>query len=111
MACFTVPTVAAVLLFVFRKKVPKNVHINWLITMIFGGALALAVEHIAHKEIIPVFPFLSAMANPHDFMIMLEEMALVGIPMTFALIFVWIVLVVVYEKMILPNKQPIVLGA
>ncbi|MBU2100585.1 hypothetical protein KKG83_00010 [Candidatus Micrarchaeota archaeon] len=100
MACFLAPTAVGIITTVFRKKFPKKLHVNWLNTMIFGGAIALAVEHFAHQEIVPWFPFLTAMNNPADTIAMLKEMALVGIPMTIALVLAWIAMVVVYEKII-----------
>ena len=111
MACFIAPTSVAVITTIFRKKFPKNWHINWLNTMIFGGAVGLAVEHIAHQEIVPWFPFLSAMSNSADIAIMLKEMAAVGIPMTLIIVSAWIVMVVVYENFIAADKLPIATSA
>jgi len=45
------------------------------------------------------------MNNAADTAVMLKEMAAVGIPMTLALILVWIGLVLVYEKVLAP--QPV----
>ncbi|MBN2053019.1 hypothetical protein JW756_05940 [Candidatus Woesearchaeota archaeon] len=107
MACFLAPASVAIITTVFRKKFSKAWHINWLNTMIWGGTIGLAVEHIAHQEIVPWFPFLSAMSNHADTMVMLKEIASVGIPMTLALVFVWAVMVVVYEKAITSSRSPI----
>ena|SRR3989344_587209 len=104
MACFIAPTSVAIITTALRKKFPKQWHINWLNTIIWGGAVGLAVEHIAHQEIVPWPPFLTAMSNPADTIMMLREMATVGIPMTLALIFAWIVMVVVYENFIATDK-------
>lgn len=106
MACFIVPSSVAVLTTAFRKKFPKELHINWLNTMIWGGAIALAVEHIAHQEIVPWFPFLTAMKSPTDTTAMLKEMAYVGIPMTVALVATWMVMVVVYEHFLATEQTP-----
>ena len=107
MACFIAPTSVAIITTALRKKFPKHWHINWLNIMIWGGAVGLAVEHIAHQEIVPWPPFLTAMSNPADTVVMLKEMAAVGIPMTFILIFAWIVMVVVYENFIATERLPI----
>ncbi len=93
MACFTVPASAAVLTTLFRKRIPKRLHIGWLNAMTWGGAAALAVEHVAHGEIVPWPPFLTAMASPAETTVMLHEMAAVGIPMTLALVATWLVMV------------------
>lgn len=104
MACFIVPTSLAIITTAFRKKFPKQWHINWLNTIIWGGAVGLAVEHIAHQEIVPWPPFLTAMSNPADIVVMLKEMATIGIPMTVILVFAWIVMVVVYENFIATER-------
>ena len=98
MACFAAPAALGIVTTVFRKKFPKKWHINWLNTMIFGGAIALGVEHVAHGEIVPWPPFLTAMSNPADAAAMFGEILAVGVPMTIALVFVWVVMVVAYEK-------------
>jgi len=100
MACFAVATVFGIIITVLRKKFPRQWHINWLIVMIFGGAIALAVEHVAHQEIVPWPPFLTAMSNPADTAAMFGEMAAVGIPMAIALVFGWVAMVIIYEKVI-----------
>lgn len=111
MACIVAPTALGIVTAVFRKKFPKQWHIDWLNTMIFGGAIALGVEHVAHGEIVPWPPFLTAMSNPADTAAMFGEMASVGVPMTIALVFVWIVMVVVYEKAILAKTVTNASGA
>lgn len=97
-ACFAAPAALGVLTTVFRNKFPKNWHVNWLNTMIFGGSLALGVEHFMHGEIVPWPPFLTAMSNPTSAAQTFGEILSVGIPMTIALICVWIGMVVVYER-------------
>lgn len=104
MACFIAPTSVAIITTALRKKFPTHWHINWLNTMIWGGAMGLAIEHIAHQEIVMWPPFLSAMSNPADTVVMLKEIATVGIPMTIILVFAWIVMVVVYENFIVTDK-------
>ena len=110
MACFVAPASVAIITTGLRKKVPKNWHINWLNTMVWGGAVALAVEHIAHQEFSAWPPFLSAVSNPADAVVILKEIATVGIPMTLALILVWLVMVVVYENSIVADRAPAIKG-
>ena len=105
MACFAAPVLVGIVTTVFRKKFSKHWHINWLNTMIFGGAIALGVEHIAHGEIVPWPPFLTAMSNPADTAAMFGEIIAVGIPMTLALVLVWVMMVVVYEKIMLTTTS------
>lgn len=104
MACFIVPTIVGMFIHSQRKKIPEHWHINWLTTMIFGGAVGLAVEHYAHGEIVPWPPFLTAMGSPADTAVMLKEMAMVGIPMTLALIAAWAVIVLVYNSVSAARK-------
>ena len=107
MACFIVPTIIGIGAHSQKKKFPVRMHMNWLTAMVLGGAVGLAVEHYAHGEIVPWPPFLTAMASPLQTATMLNEMAAVGIPMTIALFAVWAVMVVVYEKVIVPGKASV----
>ncbi|VVB99157.1 Uncharacterised protein [uncultured archaeon] len=98
MACFIVPAIVGIGAHSQRKKFPVWAHVNWLVAMVLGGAVALAVEHYAHGEIVPWPPFLTAMASPAQTTVMLNEMAAVGIPMTIALVAAWVGMIIVYEK-------------
>ncbi|MFA6804952.1 MAG: hypothetical protein WCR17_03125 [Candidatus Methanomethylophilaceae archaeon] len=105
MACFLVPAAIGVVTTVFRKKIPEQYHINWLNTMIWGSVLALLVEHIWHGEIVPWFPFLTAMmSDPGDTAAMLYEMGTIGVGMAIAVIAVWAAMVVIYNRFI--DVQP-----
>jgi len=98
MACFIAPLGLGIVTTVFRKKIPENLKIGWLNIMIFGGAIMLAVEHIAHEEIILYPPFLTAMQTPAEIPVMLQEMAVVGGTMTIAMVAIWAVMVYIYNK-------------
>ena len=98
MACFIAPMSVGIVTTIFRKKIPENLKIGWLNIMIFGGAIMLAVEHIAHGEIILYPPFLTAMQTPAEIPAMLQEMAVVGGTMTIAMVFIWAVMVYIYNK-------------
>lgn len=98
MACFLVPTAVAVVTTVFRKKIPEKLHIMWLNVLLWGGVVALALEHVAHEEIVPYFPFLSAMSDPADTATMLGEMATIGTTMLLACVAVWLVMVFIYNR-------------
>jgi len=98
MACFIAPMSLAIVTTIFRKKIPDALHIGWLNIMIWGGAIMLAVEHIAHGEIILYPPFLTAMQTPAEIPAMLQEMAVVGGTMTVAMISIWAVMVYIYNK-------------
>ena len=55
-----------------------------------GGTILLAFEHIWHGEVVPWFPFLTAMSNPADAAEMFHEMATVGVVMAILITVVWI---------------------
>jgi hypothetical protein len=89
MACFTVPMTLAIVIGAIRKKIPASYHINWLIGLLGGGVVALAVEHIAHGEVVLYPPFLSAMSSPADTATMLHEIATVGVAMAVVCVAIW----------------------
>ena len=100
MACFIVPAVESVVVKAVEKhvenkeqligeeareeitRIPLSAKLKWLTWMLWGGVILLAFEHIWHGEIVPYFPFLTAMLDPNDAMAMLHEMATVGVLMT-----------------------------
>ncbi|MBU2102327.1 MAG: hypothetical protein KKF80_02940 [Candidatus Omnitrophica bacterium] len=93
MACFLVPTAAAIVTTAAGKKVPEKYHINWLNSMLWGGVAMLAVEHISHGEVVFYPPFLTA-GLPE----VLPEMIRVGIPMTVCIFIIWGVMVAVAAR-------------
>ena len=98
MACFIAPMSLAIVTTLFRKKFPETLKIGWLNIMIWGGVIMLAVEHIAHGEVVLYPPFLTAMQTPAEIPVMLQEMATVGGTMTLAIIFIWIIMVTISLK-------------
>ncbi len=94
MACFVVPAGVAIVTTVVRKKVPEKYHMNWLNSMLWGGVVMLAVEHIVHGEIVLYPPFLTA-GLPEVF----PEMMRVGIPMTLSIFLIWGIMVIVAARM------------
>ena len=70
-------------------KITWSKKLSWLLGMLWGGVLLLALEHFWHGEIVPFAPFLSAMSSPEDTAEMLREMAPVGVSMAVAVTAVW----------------------
>lgn len=99
MACFILPMSLAIVVGAIRKKIPATYHINWLLMLLGGGVVALALEHIAHEEIVMYPPFLTAMSSPADIAVMLQEMATVGSAMLLACVGIWIVMVIYASRM------------
>lgn len=98
MACFTVPMSLAIVIGAIRKKIPAKYHVNWLLSLLGGGVVALLLEHIAHGEVVPYPPFFTAMKNPADTATMLHEMATVGVAMAVVCVTVWIAMVVYVSR-------------
>ena len=110
MACFLVPATEAVVVAVVKKvkekseenagedkvieagtpRIPFSRKLSWLVWMLVGGAFLLAFEHVWHGEVVPWFPFLSAMSDPGDAAEMFHEMATVGVTMAALITVVWI---------------------
>ena len=107
MACFIAPMSLAVVTTVFKKKIPENLKIGWLNIMIWGGVIMLAVEHIAHGEVVLYPPFLTAMQTPAEIPVMLQEMATVGGTMTIAIVSIRLVMVFISQKISQKVIKPI----
>ncbi len=98
MACFLVPMALGIGTTGLRNKIHAKWHVNWLNMLLWGGTLGLALEHIAHQEIVAYPPFLSAMSSASETMVMLKEMATVGTAMMIACIAVWLVMLAVASR-------------
>lgn len=111
MACFLVPAAEAVIITAVQKaeekkeirdacgqqetgsveeSIPFSRKLKWLTYMLWGGIVLLAFEHIWHGEVVPWFPFLTAMSNPADASVMFHEMVTVGVMMAVLVTLVWI---------------------
>ncbi len=109
MACFLVPASEAVVTTVAEhivrsreKKVSDNTDavkadipkvrlsekLSWLNKMLWGGSALLAFEHIWHGEVIPTFPFLTAVQNGETSE-MLAEMGTAGVGMAVLVTLFW----------------------
>jgi len=124
MACFLAPAVEAIVITVVKKNVvkkeaaksitkpnaalsenhaesgiPWSRKLNWLTNLLWGGVFLLAIEHIWHGEVVPWFPFLTAMSNPADIKPMLMEIATVGVSMAVLVTVVWGILVIAADHM------------
>lgn len=126
MACFIVPGTEAVVTTIVTKvlkkkeeeqakealkegvalnevtKIPFSHKLSWLNTMLWGGSALLAFEHVWHGEVVPWFPFLTAINNG-DVMEMLGEMSTVGVGMAVMITLVWGAIVAVSSAL---SKRP-----
>lgn len=86
-----------------KVTIPLSRKLKWLTYMLWGGSVLLAFEHIWHGEIVPWFPFLTAMSNPADAAAMFYEMATVGVCMALLITVVWFVMCRVADAIV---KRP-----
>lgn len=113
MACFLVPAAEAVATTVATKVMKKTADteekisftrkLKWLSNLLWGGSALLCYEHLWHGEVVPFFPFLTAMNDPEETAVMLSEMASVGGTMAVWLTVIWIGMCVVADSIV---KRP-----
>ena len=87
------------------SKVPLSIKLKWLTWMLWGGSILLAFEHVWHGEIVPFFPFLTAMSNPADAAAMFREMATVGVTMAVIITTVWFVMCKVSDAIMAKDSE------
>lgn len=117
MACFLVPATEALVVtaieLVVKKKestqikafdtndkrrfsdtdstsIPLSRKLSWLTYLLWGGAFLLMFEHVWHGEVVPFFPFLTAMSSPGDTAAMLHEMSTIGVTMAILVTVAWV---------------------
>ncbi|MBP5489240.1 MAG: hypothetical protein J6Y10_01400 [Lachnospiraceae bacterium] len=76
-------------------KIPFSRKLKWLRSLLWGGVVLLLFEHIWHGEVVPWFPFLTAMSDPEDASAMLREMSTVGVTMAVIVTLVWVGMLIV----------------
>ena len=80
-----------------EQRIPLSRKLKWLTYLLWGGAALLAFEHVWHGEVVPWFPFLTAMSDPADAAEMFHEMATVGVCMAVLVTAVWVVMCIVAD--------------
>ena len=113
MACFLVPAAEAIVTTVAAKvikskekeesvklslsdgsvqevtKIKFSTKLGWLNKLLWGGSALLAFEHLWHGEVVPFFPFLTAVENGETAE-MLAEMGSAGVMMAVLVTAVWV---------------------
>ena len=113
MACFLVPAAEAIVTTVAAKvikskekeesvklslsdgsvqeatKIKFSTKLGWLNKLLWGGSALLAFEHLWHGEVVPFFPFLTAVENGETAE-MLAEMGSAGVMMAVLVTIVWV---------------------
>lgn len=137
MACFLVPAAEAVITTIAARvmksrekeevvrvtlpdgsieeatKLPFSARLGWLNKMLWGGSALLAFEHVWHGEVVPFFPFLTAVESGETAGI-LAEMGSAGVMMAALVTAVWVGMLVVssvVEKRALRASKPTGEGA
>ena len=75
-------------------RTPFSKKLGWLNKLLWGGSALLAFEHLWHGEVVPFFPFLTAVQNG-EVSEMLEEMMSAGVGMALLVTGVWCVMLAV----------------
>ena len=70
-------------------RIAWSTKLKWLTKLQWGGTALLALEHVWHGEISPVFPFLTAMNNPADMDVLIREIAVNGVGMAALTTLIW----------------------
>ena len=83
--------------------IPLSRKLRWLTWLLWGGSALLLFEHIWHGEIVPWFPFLTAMASPEDAAEMFHEIATAGVAMSVLITAVWFAMCKVADAIV---KRP-----
>lgn len=87
---------------------PWSRRLMLLAYLLWGGVVLLAFEHVWHGEVVPWFPFLTAMGDPTDKAEMLHEMATVGVTMACLVTAVWgVIMGVISAALKRPAKEPV----
>ncbi len=104
MACFLAPMTLAIImtavqLLTRHSDLTQKLKLSVLNSMLWGGVVILAAEHVFHGEITAFWPYLTAMSSPADTAVMLSEIASIGGAMTLAISFTWVGLLAVSALM------------
>jgi hypothetical protein len=118
MACFIVPVAEAVVTTIITKvvkskekeekvkvsfadgvvedttKIKFSTKLGWLNKLLWGGSALLAFEHIWHGEVVPFFPFLTAIQNGET-ADMFAEMFSTGVTMSVLVTAIWVCMLIV----------------
>jgi len=90
-----------------EKHLPWSKKLMILAQLLWGGAFLLCFEHIWHGEVVPWFPFLTAMNDPGDTAEMLHEMSTIGVTMAIIVTVTWAIMMFVADRIMeRPDTKP-----
>ena len=91
----------------WANTLPWSKKLMILAYMLWGGAFLLCYEHVWHGEVVPWFPFLTAMNDPGDTAEMLSEMGSIGVLMAVLVTVTWAIMMFAADRiMARPDKAP-----
>ncbi|MEM1676251.1 MAG: hypothetical protein QW095_00170 [Nitrososphaerota archaeon] len=108
MACFIPPFIIAVIttaIWRTSKKIAEKLKLGILNSLLWGGVILLAIEHVWHGEVVPWPPFLTAMTSPSQIPVMLNEMIFTGGLMSIAVFTTWGLVITVPKILTRIHKQ------
>jgi uncharacterized membrane protein YqgA involved in biofilm formation len=73
-----------------HSDLAHKLKLSTLNSLLWGGVILLAAEHVYHGEITAWAPYLTAMSSPADTAVMLSEIATIGGSMTAAISLTWV---------------------
>lgn len=88
------------------EKIPFSRKLKWLTWLLWGGAILLAFEHVWHGEVVPWFPFLTAMSDAADRTEMFHEMATVGVTMAVLVTVAWVGICLAADAIMKRREKP-----
>lgn len=95
-----------------EKKLPWSKKLMILAQLLWGGAFLLCFEHIWHGEVVPWFPFLTAMNDPGDTAEMLAEMGSIGVTMAIIVTVTWAIMMFAADRIMKrPDNEPVATAA
>ena len=90
-----------------EKHLPWSKKLMILAQLLWGGAFLLCFEHIWHGEVVPWFPFLTAMNDPGDTAEMLHEMSTIGVTMAIIVTVTWAIMMIAADRIMeRPDTKP-----
>jgi len=109
MACFITPLLTGIIVELARRlwRNSSRVKLYLLSKMLLLGSLLLVVEHAWHGEVTVYPPFLTAMQNPSDIPVLINEVISVGGAMTLVVTATWGAIVSLSRRIEASVKTPV----
>jgi len=109
MACFITPLLTGIIVELVKRMWRNSfkARLDLLGKMLLLGSLLLIVEHAWHGEVSIYPPFLTAMQNPSDIPVLINEVISVGGAMTLVVTATWGAIVSLSRRIEASVKTPV----